>query len=169
MQWTRYLLIFLIGGHPLYAIAAEQNTAPITVEADRLELDQQKGISIYEGNVSMQQQSLLLKADRLELHSKKGQLTAAIAEGSPVHLERREPQSEVLTRAEASHMEYNFGSGLLEMKGNAHLWRAGDEFSGKELSYDTTKQVVRAVGAQGQSGNGRVRVILQPEKGDGNE
>lgn len=170
MLWTRYLFIFLsIGSLPLSASAAEQNAAPITVEADRLELDQQKGISVYEGNVSMQQQSLLLKADRLELHNKEGQLSAAIADGSPVHLERREPQSDVLTRAEASHMEYNFSTGMLEMKGNAHLWRAGDEFSGKELTYDTTKQVVRAVGEQGQSGNGRVKVILQPEKGSGNE
>jgi lipopolysaccharide export system protein LptA len=169
MPWTRHLLVFLISGIALIAGAAEQNTAPITVEADRLELDQQKGTSVYEGNVSMRQQSLLLKAERLELHSKEGRLLKAVADGSPVHLERREPQTDVLTRAEASHMEYSFDTGLLEMTGNAHLWRGGDEFSGKQLTYDTSNQVVRAFGDQEQSGDGRVRVILQPEKESGNE
>lgn len=170
MSLIRYLFAALALLLSLAAHAAEEDGAPITVEADRLELNQKSGVSVYQGNVRLQQDTLLLLADRLELHSKGGRLQQAVADGSPVRVERTDPQSGELTRAEASHMEYRFADGLLELMGNAHLWRAGDEFSGKHLIYDTGKQLVRAFGDKERQGdNGRVRVILQPEKGAADE
>jgi lipopolysaccharide export system protein LptA len=141
------------------------NTGPITVEADRLELNQKSGISIYQGHVRLEQKGMLLQSDRLELHNDGKKLQLAIADGTPVHLEQTDPQTGELTRAEAQHMEYRFSDGQLELTGKAHLWRSSDEMSGNHLIYDSTNRTVRAFG--NKQGNGRVKVILQPEKESG--
>jgi len=147
---------------PLSLVRA-QSGGPVTVEADRLELNQKTGVSIYQGNVKLQQKGMQLQSQRLELHNDGKQLKQAIADGEPVRLEQTDPQTGELTRAHASHMEYHFDDGLLELKGEAYLWRGnGDEFSGNHLIYDANAHTVRAFGDK--QGNSRVKVILQPEK-----
>lgn len=138
------------------------SSGPVRVEADRLELDQKRGISLYQGHVEMQRGDTRLQAERLELHGKDGKITLAIADGTPVHLEMRDPQSGKITRGEANHVEYRFEEGMLALQGTAQLWRDGDHFTGEHLLYDDNKQQVRAFGSE--QGNGRVQVILQPEK-----
>ncbi|MFO7594418.1 MAG: lipopolysaccharide transport periplasmic protein LptA [Pseudomonadota bacterium] len=154
---------------PLTVGAAKQGDAPITVEADRLEINQQTGVSIYQGNVRLQQDTLLLQAQRLELHSTEGQVQKAYAEGSPVHLEHEDTETGMTTRAEASHMEYRLSDGVMELKGDARLWRGRDEFSGNHLIYDTDNNVVKAFGDTEKDDKGRVRVILQPKEDDTDE
>ncbi|MCW8827907.1 MAG: lipopolysaccharide transport periplasmic protein LptA [Gammaproteobacteria bacterium] len=149
--------------------AAEQGAGPVTIEADQLELNQQSGVSIYQGNVRMQQQTMLLLAERLELHSDQGQVIYAYADGSPAELEHEDPQTGKVTRARALRIEYRFSDGLLELKDDAYLWHAGDEFSGKHLIYESDQQVVRAFGDKQQEGDGRVKVILQPQKESSSE
>ncbi len=145
------------------AVATAETTGPIKVQADRLELDQKQGISLYQGHVRLQRDDTLLQADRLELHSKDGKVTLAIADGEPVHMEMRDPNKNGQTgRAEARHVEYRFDDGLIELQGAAQLWRDGDHFSGERLLYDDKKQQVRAFG--NEQTRDRVRVILQPEK-----
>lgn len=159
MQPISHILLLL----PLFATAAMAKTGePIQVQADRLELDQKKGISLYQGHVRLQRGDTLLQAERLELHSKEGKVTLAIADGEPVHVEMRDRQSSQTGRAEAQHVEYRFNEGQIELRGAAQLWRDGDHFSGERLLYDDNKQQVRAFG--NEQSNGRVRVILQPEK-----
>lgn len=138
------------------------SSGPVRVEADRLELDQKQGLSLYQGHVKLQRGDTLLRAERLELHSKDGKLTLAIADGTPVHLEMRDPQSGKITRGEADHVEYRLDQSMLALQGAAKLWRDGDRFTGERLLYDDNKQQVRAFGSE--QGNGRVQVILQPEK-----
>jgi lipopolysaccharide export system protein LptA len=142
--------------------ALAETTGPIQIEADQLELDQKKGISLYQGHVRLQRGDTLIQAERVELHSKDGKVTQAIADGTPVHLEMHDTQSGKTTRGEASHVEYHFNEGSLELQGKAQLWRDGDRFTGERLLYDSNKQQIRAFGSDKK--NGRVQVILQPEK-----
>jgi len=142
--------------------ALAETKGPIQVEADRLELDQKNGTSFYKGHVRLQRGDTLLQSERLELHSRDGKITLAIADGTPVHLEMRDPQSGRMTNGEARHVEYRFNKGSIELQGEAKLWRDGDRFSGERLVYDDNKQQVRAF--SDDKNNGRVRVILQPEK-----
>lgn len=164
MQRNSAGLVLLLLSLVAPAVNAEEASSPLTVEADQLELNQQTGVSIYQGNVRMQRASMLLQAERLELHSDGNRVQLAIADGEPVHLERDDPQSGEQIRAEATHMEYRIASGQLELRGEAHLWRGGDEFSGNHLIYDSSKRVVRAFGDKKSDDDGRVRVILQPEQ-----
>ncbi|MGM0593130.1 MAG: lipopolysaccharide transport periplasmic protein LptA [Pseudomonadota bacterium] len=170
MQRRNLPLLALLLGLTLSAGAATPGTAPITVEADQLEMDQQSGVSLYLGNVLLQQQGLELKADRLELHSQDGRLQAAYADGSPVEMQQQESDNGQLIRARALHMEYHFADGTIEFQGDAQLWRGGDQFSGEHLIYDSQARTVKAFGDAQRNEEGRVRVILQPATaGDDNE
>ena len=169
MCLTRTALALLLMSLCMTSALAQDSSAPITVEADQLEIDQKSGISIYQGNVRLQQQTLLLLAERLELRSEQGEISRVYAEGSPVHLEHKDPQTGSLTRADASRMEYRLGEGILELKGDARLWREGEEFSGTHLIYESETQVVRAFGDPQGEESGRVRMILQPNRGGNDE
>jgi len=136
----------------------------ITVEADRLEMDNAKGVSHYRGSVVMSQGNLQLRADSVTLHSKGNALQKAIADGSPVYLEKTDPQTGETIKANAGHMEYKLQEGLLEMNGDAHLWRGKDEFAGEHIVYELNKRIVRATGQKPGEDGGRVKVILQPAK-----
>jgi lipopolysaccharide export system protein LptA len=155
------LLCLLLPG--LLWAAETPERKPITVEADRLEMNNTTGVSRYQGNVVMTQGSLLLRADNVVLHSQGKTLQRAEASGSPVYIERPDPQSGELMKANAAFMAYQIPEGILEMKGEAHLWRGKDEFSGERIVYELDKRVVRAGGQKnGEEQNGRVKVILQP-------
>ena len=149
---------------PGLLIAQTTGREPITVEADRLEINSQTGVSTYEGNVEMRQGTMLLRADRVELKSNGNNLRVAIAHGEPVYLERTDPQTGELLKAEARNVEYRIGDGLLELKEQAHLWRGKDEFSGDRIVYELDKRLVRAFGQKDGKDEGRVKVILQPKK-----
>lgn len=162
---ARLLPLLLLPGL-LWAAETPPQQQPITVEADRLEMNNASGISHYQGNVVMTQGGMLLRADSVTLHSRGSDLQLAVAEGSPVYLERPDPQSGELIKAHAAHMEYQIQEGLLEMNGEAHLWRGKDEFSGEHIVYELDKRLVRASGQKAGEEGGRVKVILQPEKPD---
>lgn len=149
---------------PGLLLAQEPPREPITVEADQLEMSSESGLSTYKGNVEMRQGSMLLRAETVVLRSSGSDLQVAIADGKPVYLERTDPQSGELLKANAIHMEYRISEGLLEMKQEAHLWRGKDEFSGDHIIYELDNRVVRAFGEKNGKEDGRVRVILQPRK-----
>ncbi len=161
---SRFFIHFCLVSATLvfFETASAETVKAIQVEADRLELDQKKGISLYQGNVRLQRGNTSLIAERLELHSREGRITLALADGTPVQLQMHDREKGKTGRGEAQQVEYRLDEGILELRGAAQLWRNGDHFSGERLIYDDNRQQVRAF--SNNKNNGRVRVILQPEK-----
>lgn len=151
---------------PGMLLAQDLPRQPISVVADRLEMSSETGRSTYEGNVEMRQGDMLLRADSLQLHSSGTTLQVAIARGKPAHLERPDPETGELLKADAAYIEYRINEGLLEMKEGASLWRGKDKFSGDHIIYELDNRVVRAFGQKNGAENGRVRVIIQPNRED---
>lgn len=156
------LLLLLPGVLP----AQEAPRQPISVVADRLELSSDSGLSTYEGNVEMRQGSMLLRADSLQLQSSGKTLRVVIARGKPAHIERPDPQTGELLKANAAYIEYRISDSTLELKEGASLSRGKDEFSGDHIVYELDKRVVRAFGQKDGVEDGRVRVIIQPNRED---
>jgi lipopolysaccharide export system protein LptA len=145
-------------------LMATEPPPPIIIEADRLEISQLDGRSLYQGNVQLQQGEMLLQADTLEIRQREGQLQRVIANGKPAQLRIRDEQSGQLIRAEAAFMDYQLDLAQIEMKGDAVLWRGQDEFHGQYLLYNFEQRSVQASGRPNDTdNNGRVRIILQQE------
>lgn len=154
--WLLSLLLL-----PALLLAAPDKPTPVTIEADRMELDQKRGTSVYTGNVVLVQGGLEIKAERITLYSVKKKLQRAVAKGSPATLVQQGESEENTIKAEAATMEYQPQSGEVQLSGKAQLWRGGSAFSGEQISYDLERQMVKASGSE--EGQGRVKVLLQPE------
>ena len=158
-RWYHSLLLLPLALTPAFA-ADEKAPEPISIEADRMEIDQTRGTSHYQGNVVLQRGELRIQADEITLHTSNNKLQRAVAEGQPVVLQQPGDTNSAPLRAEATHMEYLPATERVELSGQAHLWRDGNEFSGERISYDLKQQLVKASG--NEQGEGRVRVLLQP-------
>lgn len=160
--WHLSLLLFLSLSLVAQPAASQAEKAEaISIEADRLELNQGKGISHYTGNVVLTRGSLQIRAESITLYTLEKKLHRAVAAGNPAQLQQQATAEAGAMRAEAETMEYLPQSELVELKGKAHLWRDGNEFSGEQIRYNLKQQLVKASGDK--EGEGRVRVLLQPE------
>ncbi|MFN2348980.1 MAG: lipopolysaccharide transport periplasmic protein LptA [Thioalkalivibrio sp.] len=142
------------------ASASERNL-PIRIQSDSAELDDQKGVSVYRGNVVVTQGELVIHADLLTVHSPSRVLQRMEAQGNLAKLRTlTEDGREV--RAEARHMEYLAAERRMVLTRNARIWQEKDEFSGERIVYDMDRETLEA--ASGDSG--RVEVILTPAEGN---
>ncbi|MCW8826492.1 MAG: lipopolysaccharide transport periplasmic protein LptA [Gammaproteobacteria bacterium] len=137
---------------------------PISIYADRLSIDDTKGVSRYQGHVELQQGDLKFSGDELELTQKDGSVTMMQAIGKPAHFERSEPKP---LKAEASRIDYDNKNGEVILRGSAQLWQDGDQFSGELIHYNIDSRHVKAQGGStdstGDAQTGRVHVIIRPK------
>ncbi|NOY62212.1 MAG: lipopolysaccharide transport periplasmic protein LptA [Gammaproteobacteria bacterium] len=157
-------LMLLLSSTPLWALVSDREQ-PIQIEADSIEFDETKGISIYRGNVSFVQGSVKLLADAIStFNSDRATLEKVVATGQPVSFSQRvegEAQEETV-RGEARKIEYFAADEKLVLHGDAQLWRSRDSFSGNRIEYQTVKNVVSA--RKATDSKERVSVTIQPRK-----
>jgi len=143
-----------------YALQSDR-AAPIELEADRAELDQDRGTSIYQGNVHVTQGSLELTADSVSLER-----TAAgdrmLADGTPAPYTQTPDAGGAPIRAKALHIEHLGDQQLLILTGDAELVQGQDTFRSERIVYDIEKNLVKAGSTKGD-GAGRVRIVIQPK------
>lgn len=141
---------------------ASDTEQPILIEADTLDADDVKGITIYRGNVRYTQGTIVLTSDILTAYTVKGELKKIEAEGNPVKFKQQPENKDQELRGQAKKMEYFADTEILHLLGAAHLWQGADEFLGNRIDYDTQRQYVKA--SKAESGEGRVQVIIAPRK-----
>jgi lipopolysaccharide export system protein LptA len=164
------LIALLLLAAPLASATSGDTQQPITIEADRAEIDERQAVSVYSGNVLLSQGSLQVEADTVTVHAEAGQLRRIIAEGSPVHY-RQQRDNEADIRGQSLRMEYDADSKRLLLLNNAELWQGENRFSGERIQYDPEQDRVIASGAAEGEGadRPRVRVTLQPKPATDNE
>ncbi len=145
---------------PVFALSSDKQQ-PINVEADSVEIDHKKGVSVYKGNVTLTQGSMHLDADIVTLYNRNNDIEKAYAEGKPAHFRQRPDGKQEDIRAQSQRMEYYTTTGKLILLDGAHVWQEKNEFSGNRIEYDTERSVVNA--SKAKSGSERVRVIIQPK------
>lgn len=145
---------------PLLAIALpEDRNQPIQLEASRGQIDQKTGVSIYEGNVVINQGSMRLTADTATIHIKNGGFQRMEATGKPVTLRYRPTADKPEIQGTSPRVEYDVVSAKVIMSGGARLTQGQDVFTGDRVEYDLKDDVVRARGAGNQ---GRIQFTIQP-------
>lgn len=136
---------------------------PITIEADRAELDEKNEISIYIGNVILQQGNIKIKANKLSVFAKEGQFQRLTAEGNPIEFYQHRENNEDI-RGSSLHMEYDAESKRFKLINNAELWQGKNRFSGEHIQFDPEKEKVIATGTTGDSkSTQRVQITIQPK------
>jgi lipopolysaccharide export system protein LptA len=136
---------------------------PIYIEADRVDIDDVRGISVYRGNVRMSQGTLVITGDVVTTHHDADHhLTRAVSEGAPAsYRQLLEGQSREL-EAYAPRMEYRVDERLIYLLDGARVIQGKSVFEGNRIEYDMAEDVIRAEGDA--SGKGRVRAVIQPQE-----
>lgn len=141
------------------ALNSDRNQ-PMQIEADRANLDEQSGVSVYRGNVTITQGSLRLTADELTLHTKDGDIEKAYATGTPATYRQRPDGKPQDVEAESLNMEYYAGQNKIILINKAFVKQGGDTFRSEKIIYDVARDKVDA--GTGTPGD-RVRITIQPK------
>jgi lipopolysaccharide export system protein LptA len=157
------LSLMLLACVPTAAWALPEDTKQsIHVQADTVEIDDRRGVSVYQGNVVLTQGSIILRADKLTVHHPQRQMEKAIAEGNPARYQQDMDTKGSQVKAQSSMMEYSATDRVLVLSGRAQVWQDGNQFNGSRIEYDLKTDVVYA--KRGESAQERVEVTIQPSK-----
>jgi lipopolysaccharide export system protein LptA len=134
---------------PVSALKGHDSSAPIDVNADRLEVQDRSDRAIFAGNVHVRQASLALDTERL---------TVSYSSGGGVQIRRLDAAGGVVVRSPSETARGNFGiydldKKLITLVGAVQLNRGGSRIMGSRLVIDL--QSGRAVIDGGAPGVGQ--------------
>lgn len=147
---------------PFHADALQSDREqPLQVEADRANIDNKNGISIYLGNVIVVQGSMRITADKLTVYARDQILTKMISEGNPTTYKQRPEGKEQDVKGRGQRIEYYEDTETAIFIERAVLEQDGNTFNSDRIVYDVARDKVNA----GTTSSGdRVRIILQPKE-----
>jgi len=136
---------------------------PIYLEADNAELDELKAISIYTGNVFVQQGTLQIRADQVTIHHREDrQPEIIIAVGTPATYQQQIEGEEQGIRAEALRMEYVTAKDEITLIERAIVYQGEDTFRNDRIVYDRANARVKA--GTSVQGKERVKILIHPSQ-----
>ncbi len=142
---------------------------PVNIEADKMNADDNKKSTHFQGRVVLTQGTIRLTADNMTVREDGDGFKYASAYGDPVTFRQKREGVNEWVDGIAQHVEYNGKLDRIELFDKAIVHRDKDEIRGNYLSYDTKSEFLQARGAGNSDGgqaasNGRVHVTLQPKK-----
>ena len=153
-------LIYLCLPSPLLALSTDRNQ-PIEVEADSLEIRGEENISIYTGNVRLDQGSLVLRADRLVINfNDQNELTLMELNGSPATFRQLNNENQEMI-GQADRLEYRETESTLILLGNARFSHKGDTIESNTIHINTENESIQAGSS---SSDERVKMLIQPKQ-----
>lgn len=139
--------------------------ADMSIDADKAtatNLQSDQGQVVFESKVHMRSAKADLHADAVDATFTKGQLTEALAKGTPASFEQLGTPSDKQIRGRANVIEYDLGKGTVKMSQNVWFSYGGNEVRGDTVIYNLNdERVVVNPGATSQSG-GRVNITIKP-------
>lgn len=159
------------------AVQAEKadRAKQMVVEADRPgTVDLQRQVVVFNGNVTITQGTMVIRAERVELREATDGYRAATAIGSPgkpaSYRQKRDGIDEVVEGA-ADRIEFDGRTETLRFVGNGAVRRlrggtVADEISGNQILWDARAEVFSVEGGARNDANpsGRVRAVLSPRE-----
>jgi lipopolysaccharide export system protein LptA len=141
---------------------------PVNIEADRLTIDDVKKESVFEGNVTVSQGTLFLKADKVIVKQDAGGFNYAYAYGKPAYFKQKRDGYEEFVEGQGERLEYDGKADRMQVFTNAEIRKGADEVKGDFIAYDAKTGFYQVMGgpsvATPVNPKGRVRATIQPPK-----
>lgn len=140
---------------------------PIKMEADHVTVDDPNQTSVFEGNVRMQQGTLLIEASKILIKQDKNGYNQMTATGNLCHFKQKQDNSNEYAEGFGERIEYDSYAETANIYGQARVKREGDDVRGEHIIYSTKTGVFQVFGS-GQTtaekpGQGRVTIVIQPK------
>lgn len=142
---------------------------PVNIEADRVNIDDAKQVSVFDGNVRLTQGTLAIRADKIVIKQDNAGFQHGTAYGSPVAFRQKREGSNDYIEGYGERVEYDGKADKIEFFTRARVKRGDDEVRGNYISYDAVSESYQVVGggkpaATANNPDGRVRAVIQPKK-----
>jgi lipopolysaccharide export system protein LptA len=133
---------------------------PMNIEADRATLNEKTGNSVYEGNVQLQQGTLVLHGNKMTVQISDNTVETIVLTGNPATYQERPDGKDSDQHAEAGRIEFHAKEERIILLENARIWQSGDEeFRSDRIVFDLKNNTVNAGGSKPGD---RVHITLQP-------
>ena len=163
---TRLLLGILFLLPTLCTALPDDHSQPIHIKSDTAELDDAKGISIYQGNVIVDQGTLNLEGDTVTIYSNAKGISKLVTTGKPAHYQQKHEENKPLTHAFGNTIEYFLTEKRITIAHGARLVQGQNSFAGDRIDYDIKREVVNAYSDNSAHPDNpsRVEMVIQPNK-----
>lgn len=163
---VRTLLAVALAAATALAHAADQpvrdRDQPVHLSADKAELNNTTGVSVYTGDVVLTQGTMVIHGDKMTVYTDdQHQLKKSVVVGQPATYEQVPEGKKEKVHARAPRMEYYASAPeRVVLLGGAKLWQGKNTFTGEHIVYEVATDKVNA-----QSGeNQRIHITLYPKK-----
>lgn len=133
---------------------------PVHINADSVLFNKSKGLAVYEGNVSIVQGTLEIRANKIEIKAPNNEISKITANGSPVSFKQKMDDGKI-AKGGANRLIYLVKDKRLFMDGNATISQNNDKFSSNHIEYSIRSGELKA-GDKKSPGKSRVNVIFYP-------
>lgn len=158
--------------HPVALALSTDKDQPMNIQADRVDIDDEKGTSIFRGKVIITRGSIRITGDKVTVYrDKEKNLDKVHAVGKPAHFQQRPDNKPDDVIAEALDLRYNAVTETLDLKKQAKAIQGGNVTTGDHIIYKSKTDTVIAKSAPGKKNNdgGRVNITIQPKKKNNNK
>lgn len=146
---------------------AEQadRSKPVNIEADSVQMDDLQKTSVYQGDVVLQQGTLLVRANKLIAHQDAQGYGSGTAFGSPAYFRQKQDNSDEYLEGWADRIDMDNHKNTVLLTGHAQLKRGADEMHANSMIYNTVTQQFEAKSEPAASGEPphRVRTAIFPK------
>jgi len=122
------LALFITLLFPFQAMALNTDSdQPMNIEADRVDIDDEKGTNIFTGNVVITRGSIRISGDKVVVYrDKQKNLDKIHSTGKPAHFQQTPDNKKVPVIAEAKELFYDAVKEILIMRRNVPILQGGD-------------------------------------------
>jgi len=148
---------------------------PTNIEADKLQYDDAKQLTVFTGNVVLTKGTIVIRGDRLVLQQFPDGKQTAVATGKRASFRQKREGIEQIINGFANAIDYDSRSETLKLTGDGLIKRieceaAIDEITGGVIVYNAQTEQFTVDGKAPGDSSGRVRIIIQPRaEGKGTE
>jgi lipopolysaccharide export system protein LptA len=158
------LLLFPLTSHAL----STDKGKPMTIEADSVEIDDKKGLTVYRGNVDVHQGTLHVKGSTLVIEKVNGEVKIVTVIGKPAAYRQRPDNKKQDVTAKARKLQLYPKRDLVRLERDARIVQEGNVYTGNIIEYDNKKDIIKMkgnIGATdtGKKAKGRIRMTIQPK------
>jgi lipopolysaccharide export system protein LptA len=146
----------------------DDRTQTITIESNSAERDQKTGLTQYQGNVVINQGSLVIEADQVTVYYKDNKVSRIICLGLPASYQQQAAEDGGLIIAKAETIVYLLAEDEINLKSNAVLSRNGTLIKGDSINYDLENETWKAKGNQ-RGEQKRIQLVIPPSTQEATE
>lgn len=160
------LLLPLLLPMAVHALSSDSKQ-PLLIESDDMVFDENKGETVYNGNVKATQGSLEVTGDKMIVSQPKGEPSQMIMVGKPARLKQSPDGGGADNHGLGDRLDYFPDSGILVLNGNAMTWQGATPENSEHtvksdhIEYDTKNAIYKA--GTPKSAHHRVHVRVLPK------